>query len=151
MINKEKLILNIKADLFNLNEAITGLNKSFEKCLDLIDKQEKTFENYESIDSIIIKFARISDIYTQKILTSLMILSIEKPEGFIDKVNICEKLGIIESATDLGHIRDLRNSVTHDYEGDVVNRIFLDTMKYTPILLSNIDTTKQYLKKFDIN
>jgi uncharacterized protein YutE (UPF0331/DUF86 family) len=150
MINKEKLILNIKTDLFNLNEAITGLNKSFEKCLDLIDKQEKTFENYESIDSIIIKFARISDIYTQKILTSLMILSIEKPEGFIDKVNICEKLGIIDSAEELSVIREIRNYTSHEYASSMVNTIFKSIMKHIPILLNNIKTTKQYLKKFDI-
>jgi hypothetical protein len=149
MINKEKLKQHLKVELQNLTKSADILYKSYDSCKNIV--YPFNFLENEKVDALTIRLARSSDIYTQKILTSVLLLQKEQVDGFLDKVNICEKLGIIESATDLGHIRDLRNSVTHDYEGDVVNRIFLDTMKYTPILLSNIDTTKQYLKKFDIN
>jgi hypothetical protein len=151
MINEEKLKSNIKEELLLLDEALIGLKKSFIKCNELLDKENKTFENLESIDSIIIKFARISDIYTQKILTSVIILSLEKTDGFIDKVNICEKLGVIDSASSLSTIREIRNYTSHEYAPSMVNAIFKNIMQSIPILLKNIELTKKYLKnKFDI-
>ena len=147
MINREKLITNINNEFANLEIAIIGLQRSMEKCQPLLSKNNWSFSESESIDSLIVKFARISDILTQKILTSIVILSLEDFDGFIDKVNICEKLKVIISAEDMKEIRELRNKVNHEYVSDMIAQIFHHVMQYTPILLNNITQTKQYIVK----
>ncbi|MDC9715594.1 MAG: hypothetical protein PSN36_07260, partial [Gammaproteobacteria bacterium] len=93
MISKERLIENIKVELQNLETAVAGLQKSMQKCIPLSTQSDWSFSQSESADSLMVKFSRISDIFTQKILTSIVILSLENFDGFIDKINICEKLG----------------------------------------------------------
>jgi hypothetical protein len=145
MINKQQIKTNIKDQLENLNMVIVGLNKFYDKCLPFLDKKSKTFEDHESIDSFVIKFARISDIYTQKILTGLVILSFEYFSGFIDKINICEKLNIINCADEMMEIRFTRNKISHEYVSEQVDEIFIQVMQQTPLSLKNINKTLQYI------
>lgn len=145
MISKERLIENIKVELQNLETAVAGLQKSMQKCIPLSTQSDWSFSQSESADSLMVKFSRISDIFTQKILTSIVILSLENFDGFIDKINICEKLGVIISAQDMVDIRQLRNKVNHEYESEMITKIFNDILEYTPKLLANIEQTKSYI------
>lgn len=147
MINQQKLIANINNEFVNLEIAIAGLERSMEKCQPLLLKNEWSFSESESIDSLIVKFARISDIFTQKILTSIVVLSLEDFDGFIDKINICEKLNAIISAQDMQNIRALRNKANHEYNGDMIAQIFHNVAQYSPLLLKNIAQTKRYIAK----
>jgi hypothetical protein len=149
MINQEKLRKYLIDELASLIKSEQILQKSHKSCESI--SLPFSFNESEKIDALTVRLARSSDIYTQKILSSILLLLKENTDGFIDKINLCEKMGIIDSADDMKYIRDLRNSVTHDYDGDFINKIFIDTMKYTLILLKNITTTKEYLQqKFDI-
>ena len=148
MINKQKTTNNINQELENLELAIVGLQRSMDKCQPLLLKDDWSFSESESVDSFVVKFSRISDIFTQKILTSIVILSLEDFDGFIDKVNICEKLNVIISAEDINNIRALRNKANHEYNSDMLIEIFQNVMQYAPKLLENIEQTKQYIKKY---
>ena len=143
MINQEKLKSNLEQELTNLTKSKDILQRSFDSCADII--YPFNFNESEKIDALTVRLARCSDIYTQKILTAILILLKEKADGFLDKINLCEKFNIIESSQELAYIKDLRNSVTHDYDGEFINKIFIDTMQYTLILLKNIQQTKNYL------
>ncbi len=143
MINEEKLVKSLNTELNSLDKSIAVLQESYKECVNIT--YPFSAKESVSVDALTIRLARSSDIYTQKILTAIIMLTKEKADGFIDKINLCEKLYIIDNADDMKVIRDLRNSVTHDYEGDTINKIFLNTLKYTPKLLANIAATKQYI------
>lgn len=142
MINEEKLIKNVAVELKNLDKAIIKLQESYQDC-----KVIDVYDDDVVADALSIRFARASDIYTQKILSTLVALLHETTQGFIDKINICEKFYIINNAQELLAIRDLRNSVNHEYAGDMIIKIFDDTMEYTPKLMANIEQTKTYINK----
>lgn len=147
MMNQQKLTENIKVELENLNIAVAGLQQSMQKCTPLLTQDDWSFSQSESIDSLMVKFSRISDIFTQKILTSIVVLSLEDFDGFIDKINICEKLGVIISAQDVADIRQIRNKVSHEYANDAIVKIFHETLEYASKLLANIDQTKTYINQ----
>lgn len=69
-----------------LLQSIQTLSKSLEKCEKIGVKDNYNFEEMESFDSLTSKFARTSDIYTQKVLRrTVLILLRETQNTFIGK------------------------------------------------------------------
>jgi hypothetical protein len=54
---------------------------------------------------------------------------------FIDRMNLCEKLGAIPSAGSLIEIRDLRNAIAHEYAVDDLMELYADTLELASGLL----------------
>ncbi|CAC9572052.1 hypothetical protein [uncultured Gammaproteobacteria bacterium] len=140
MINEKKLIANVVVELKNLDKAVIKLQESYQHC-----KVIGVYDDDVVADALSIRFARASDIYIQKILSTLVALLHETTQGFIDKINICDKFYIINNGQELLAIRDLRNSVNHEYAGNMISKIFNDILEYTPKLLANIEQTKVYI------
>jgi uncharacterized protein YutE (UPF0331/DUF86 family) len=99
------------------------------------------------MDALSSKFARVSDIYTQKVLKTLLFLLREDAPTFIDRVNLCEKLGIIPSAEELISIRDLRNTIAHEYLSEKLLEIYQETIRLSDCLLKSILETEKVLKE----
>jgi hypothetical protein len=45
-------------------------------------------------------------------------------------------------------IRDIRNTIAHDYDGDSFNEIVLFVFQNTSFLLQGVETAMEYSKKF---
>ena len=75
MTNKDqKLRKLLKDNLILLEKAKISFYLSIEKCLAIGLKEDYTFEELESFDSLTSKFARTSDIFTQKVLKTIFSL-----------------------------------------------------------------------------
>ena len=95
----------------------------------------KLREEEESFDALTSKFARCSDILTQRILKTVVFILREEAPTFVDRMNLCEKLGAIPSAKSLIEIRDLRNTIAHEYAVDDLLELYADTLKLCPQLI----------------
>ena len=144
-MNDENYLNQLKKDLNDLSIAVESLKLSFRKCEKIGIKQEYNFDEQESFDSFTSKFARTSDIYTQKILKTIFILLRENPKSFIDKANLAEKLEIIPSAENLISIRDLRNEIVHEYMLEELPRIYKEIFSNYDNLILAIDKTKKFI------
>jgi hypothetical protein len=143
---EEKYILELKKDLDDLILYVESLNKSFLKCRQIGIKEKYTFEEQESFDSLSSKFARTSDIYSQKILKTIFFLLRENPKAFVDKANLAEKLGIIPSADDLISIRDLRNEIVHEYLLTKLTGIYKEIFSNYDNLVLAVNKTKEFVE-----
>jgi len=65
----------------------------------------------------------------------LIFLLREDAPTFLDRVNLCEKLGAIPSAKSLIEIRDLRNTIAHEYAVDDLLDLYAETLSLSPELL----------------
>jgi hypothetical protein len=130
-----------------LLQAIPSLERSLGKCLKFDFSLPISFEVEESMDALSSKFARVSDIYTQKVLKTLLFLLREDAPTFIDRVNLCEKLGIIPSAEELISIRDLRNTIAHEYLSEKLLEIYQETIRLSDCLLKSILETEKVIKE----
>lgn len=138
----------LKANLDLLDQALPSFGKSLEKCQSLDLTAHRSFEMEESLDALTSKFARVSDIFTQKVLKSLVLLTREDAPTFVDRMNLCEKLGIISSATDIIEIRDLRNQIAHEYLTENLTEIYGDCMVLSGKLLTEIKTANKAIQKY---
>jgi hypothetical protein len=133
-------LANVLADHRRLLlQAIPSFERSLSKCQSiLLDKEPLSFEAEESFDSLTFKFARISDIFTQKLLKSLVLYLREDAPTFLDRMNLCEKLGVIPSAESMVAIRDLRNLIAHEYSVDRIVDVYAETLRLADSLLAAI-------------
>jgi hypothetical protein len=123
-----------------LREALPSFVRSLEKCRSFKLEPPISFEIEESFDALTSKFSRVSDIFTQKVLKSFLILLREEAPTFLDRMNLCEKLGVIPSADDLIAIRDLRNLIAHEYLTENLQEVYLESIRLSQLLLQAIES-----------
>ena len=143
-MNSKNYLDELKSDFESLNLAVNSLKMSFDKCKIIGLKTIYNFEEQESFDSFTSKFARTSDIYTQKILKTIFYLLRENPKTFIDRANLAEKLEIIPSADQLITIRDLRNEIVHDYMPGELPGLYKEIFSNFNKLIASIEKTKGF-------
>jgi hypothetical protein len=145
MIDNKLNIKLLTEEISLLKKAIQTLELSVKKCSVIYQKNDYSFEDLESFDSLTSKFSRASDLYTQKIIRTIWISLHEPFVPFIDMLNQAEKLNIIYSADQLFEIRDLRNQITHEYLPDAITDLVPDVLEYAILLEKNFNTTKQFI------
>jgi hypothetical protein len=123
-----------------LGQAMPSFTRSIEKCHAFDLETLISFEVEESFDALTSKFTRVSDIFTQKVLKSFLILLREDAPTFLDRMNLCEKLGIIPSADDLIAIRDLRNLIAHEYLTENLLEVYKESLNLSVKLLQAIQS-----------
>ena len=143
----QDLLSELHRDINDLVHAAESLTLSYEKCKNIGVKDHYSFEEEESFDSLSSKFARTSDIFTQKVLKTIFLLLRENPKSFIDKVNLAEKLEIISSAEKLILIRDLRNEIVHEYVASELSRIYEEVLGQYSSLIDAVVTTKKNVQE----
>ncbi len=144
-MNPEALPPLLRTELAHLSRAAASLEKSVVKCSKLEPSPRQSFEDEESFDALTSKFARSADILTQKVLKTLVLLLRENAPTFIDRINLCEKLGVIPSAKIMIEVRDLRNMIAHEYATDDLLELYADTLKLAPALLSAISSAELFI------
>lgn len=138
----------LRANREVLDQAVPSFSKSLEKCRSLNLTGPRSFEVEESLDALTSKFSRVSDIFTQKVLKSLVLLTREDAPTFVDRMNLCEKLGVISSAADLIEIRDLRNQIAHEYLSDNLTEIYGDCLTLSEKLLTEIQVAHLVIERY---
>ena len=146
-ISKKKKLLTaqLNENFEALEKSLDVLNYSFRKCKSLGEKEEYEQEEQESFEALTSRFARTSDILTQKVFKSLFALLQENVKTIIDSANILEKLGIVENADDILNIRELRNQIAHEYVEADLNALFMDVLRYVPAIETVINNLKKYI------
>jgi hypothetical protein len=145
-MNEQPLRNLLRTELESLGRAASSLEKSAAKCSRLTPSPRQSFEEEESFDALTSKFARCSDILTQKVLKTLIFLLREDAPTFVDRMNLCEKLGAIPSAKSLIEIRDLRNTIAHEYAVDDLMELYADALKLCPQLLESAKSAEIFVQ-----
>lgn len=131
--------------LRSLARARTVLMRSYEKCsaitTPIAPEDEESLEAFEALTA---RFARASDILTQKVGKTIILITREDAPTFIDTANVLEKIGAIESAETLITVRDLRNAIAHEYTEEELQDLFDECVRRAPELVSMIDSTAAY-------
>ena len=123
-----------------LNSALPSFIRSIDKCRTFDLRAAIPFEAEESFDALTSKFSRVSDIFTQKVLKSFVMLTREDAPTFLDRMHLCEKLGVIPSAEEMVTIRDLRNLIAHEYLSENLLDIYQECLELSGRLLDAIRT-----------
>ncbi len=132
------------------------IEKSYKKVKDIFPLSAPRYETLsdeevEAIDQYLFRFAKLQDSIGNKLfrlIVSEYVDDIEKTT-FLDILNKLEKIGILDSVTIWKNMRDIRNSISHQYDDDskemaeALNNIFA----YKDELLKIFDKISDYYNK----
>jgi uncharacterized protein YutE (UPF0331/DUF86 family) len=142
----ENLLELLKEELKLLDDAAKILKRSFEMCRKFDAKKPYPIEELDHLEALTSRFARLSDILTQKVLRLIDEIDLETPGTMRDRLNRAEKKEIISNAESFAKIRHLRNDIAHEYMPQAINEIFLKVIEWTPVLLKTVEAIHQYTK-----
>ncbi|RKX84070.1 MAG: hypothetical protein DRP57_06635 [Spirochaetes bacterium] len=144
----KKNIELIKNELDIMNRAKDILEYSYKTCSIISIKDTYLNDELDKFEALTSRFARLSDILTQKIFRLIEYLEMESPGTVRDRINRAEKWGLIDKADDFFLIRELRNSIAHEFLPEAINQIYREVLKYTPVLFKVCDNVTLYIKRF---
>jgi hypothetical protein len=151
MSDRRELLKKILGELVeNLTQAEIVLKKTLEdidekKLIAKITNSETlSWEEMNLIEAFAARFARLSDIFTQKFLRIIDELELVFDGSNIDRLNRAEKRGLIDSTETFMSIRELRNDISHEYKSADVLEVFIHCYKMSEPLLKATKKAVEY-------
>jgi hypothetical protein len=137
MTEKERRLLALFEDQIALaTQAGKRLGESLDRVAEEeLDQLAATPEGAERLDALTIRFARLSDLLTQQVFRLADLLELEPEGSLIDRLHRAEKRGWIDSADDWKRIRQLRNSISHEYLPERWKAVVREVLRDAPALL----------------
>jgi uncharacterized protein YutE (UPF0331/DUF86 family) len=122
-----------------LDKSVDVFSYSYKRCKEVNEKPKYSEQDLERFESLTGRFARLADLLVQKIFRLIDRMDLEDQGTVRDRINRAEKKGLIESAEQFVLIRELRNTIAHDYDPIAIEKMFLAVLDFCPILIDAVD------------
>ena len=134
--------------LVNLKETEKWLRHSYEVCVPIGIKNNYTISEWDALEALTSRFARTTDLISNKVLRAIDYIEFEYQQGtLLDVMNRSHKRGLIGSVEEMHDIKDLRNTITHEYAAAQLKIIFQEVLEATPKLFTLIQNIHNYCDK----
>lgn len=130
---QDKLAL-LGADAVRLQLAADHLQWSLARCCDLGPAPWQP-EQLERLESMASRFARLSDLLTQRVMRLADEIELESPGSLLDRIHRAEKRGWAAADGQLVRVRELRNLIAHEYKDEDLAALYAELLKLAPSLL----------------
>ena len=138
----------LQENLNKLNLSVKWVQRSYDQIKKIKLDNNYSPDEFDKLEVLASRYARTTDMLVNKVFRSIDTLESEDIGTIIDIMNRAEKREIVESAELLHTIKDLRNSVVHEYQIDKIVNFFGDIVKFTPVLLEVIKKTNEYCLRY---
>jgi len=139
---KEKL----KVDYILLEKQIFWLEISYKQCSQIGIKADYTIEEFGYFETLCSRYSRGIDFLIRKIFRSLDEFEFENQGTLVDVVNHAHKRNLFEDIDQLRLMKDMRNTIVHEYIEDNLVAIFADVFEYTQSLMKIMNNTRVYME-----
>jgi len=137
----------LRENIGSLNLSLKRLMYSYEVCCKIKLKEEYSEDEFAAFEAMTARYARTTDILVNKVLRSLDVVEYIEGGTVIDAANNAEKRGLAD-ARDIRKLKDLRNSIAHEYIVEKLPRFFGKALEYIPLLKRAIDDLNAYCAKY---
>lgn len=140
---KEKL----QEDKKLLEKQLFWIKISFEECIKIGIKEKYSIEEFGKFETLCSRYSRGIDFLIRKIFRTLDEYEFENQGTLVDVVNNAHKRGLFEDIEEIRTMKDIRNTIAHEYIEDELVDIFDEVLQYTEKLITIINTTLKYINK----
>ncbi len=130
-MNKENLIINIKL----LKRQIYWLQISYDETKSIGIKKQYSVDEFGRFETLCSRFSRSINFLVRKVYRSIDEYEFETQGTLIDVVNRTHKRGLLDNVGDVRVIKEIRNSIAHEYIEEGLLDLFEDVLKYASKLL----------------
>lgn len=128
-----------------LEKQLFWITISYNECNKIGLKNDYTIDEFGKFETLCSRYARGVDFLIRKIFRTLDEYEFENQGTLIDVVNNAHKRGLFESIEELRVMKDIRNSIVHEYIEDDLVENFEDVLNYSNRLILFINNTLEYI------
>lgn len=139
----EKLI----KDRSLLEKQLFWIELSFNECKEIGIKKSYDVEEFGKMETLCSRYSRGIDFLIRKIFRTLDAYEFENQGTLVDVVNNAHKRGLFEDIEKLRVMKDIRNTIAHEYVEEELASVFEEVLEYTLELISIFKTTLHYIDK----
>ncbi len=130
-----------------LQKQLSWLQISFNECLEIGIKEIYSIEEFGKFETLCSRYSRSIDFLIRKIFRTLDEYEFENQGTLIDVVNNAHKRELFNDIDEVRIMKDIRNTIVHEYIEDELVDVFDEVLEYTEKLIEIIDNTSVYIKK----
>jgi nitrate reductase NapAB chaperone NapD len=123
------------------------LRISYEQCKSIGIKDAYTIDEFGYFETLCSRFSRSIDFTIRKFLRTLDAYEFENQGTLVDVINRAHKRNLFQNIDDIRTMKDIRNSIVHEYIEEELAATFNELLVYTPKLLDFMQNSLQYAKK----
>ena len=139
----EKLLLDREL----LKKQLFWIDISYVECKIIGINDEYSIEEFGKLETLCSRYSRGIDFLIRKIFRSLDEYEFENQGTLVDVVNNAHKRGLFEDIDKLRIMKDIRNTIVHEYIEDELTQVFEEVLEYTEYLIQIIQNTLNYIDK----
>lgn len=140
---KEKLA----QDLQLLEKQMRWLELSYQQCSSIGIKKQYSIEEFGYYETLCSRYSRGIDFLIRKIFRTLDEYEFENQGTLIDVVNNAHKRNLFQDIDQLRLMKDMRNTIVHEYIEDHLVDVFEAVLEYSGSLMGIMKNTKKYMAK----
>ena len=137
----------LQQDTVLLRKQLEWLEYSYDECREIGIKQEYTVEEFGRFETLCSRYSRGIDFLIRKAFRTIDAYEFENQGTLIDTVNHAHKRGLIESVERIRIMKDIRNTITHEYIEEALSEVFDEVLDATGTLTGMIQKTLDYMEK----
>lgn len=137
----------IQQDKTLLEKQLFWLNLSFEECSQIGIKTEYSIDEFGRFETLCSRYSRSIDFLIRKIFRTIDAFEFENQGALVDVVNNAHKRGLVKNIDELRLMKDVRNTIVHEYVEEELINVFEEVLYHSEELLKMIKHTVSYLDK----
>ena len=122
-------------DFHLLQKQLFWIDISFNECTNIGIKEKYSIEEFGKFETLCSRYSRGIDFLIRKIFRTLDEYEFENQGTLIDVVNNAHKRGLFEDIDELRIMKDIRNTIVHEYIEDDLVEVFDEVLEYTAKLI----------------
>ncbi len=135
----------LQEDLILLQKQHNWLEISYEECSGIGLKKEFSVDEFGRFETLCSRYSRSIDFLIRKIFRTLDAYEFANQGTLVDVVNNAHKRGLFEDIDELRVMKDIRNTIVHEYIEEELQEVFDDVLKYSKKLLEIMEKTEKYI------
>lgn len=139
------MIDKLKQDKKLLEKQLFWVKISFDDCTNIGIKQEYSIEEFGKFETLCSRYSRGIDFLIRKLFRTIDEFEFENQGTLVDVVNNAHKRGLFEDIEELRIMKDVRNTIVHEYIEDELVAIFDEVLEYTEKLITIIKNSLAYI------
>ncbi len=137
----------LQEDKVLLEKQLRWIEISFDECKNIGIKDDYSIDEFGRFETLCSRYSRGIDFLIRKIFRTIDEYEFENQGTLIDVVNNAHKRELFSDIEEIRIMKDIRNTIAHEYIEDELVEVFEDVLKYTEKLIEIINNTLKYIEK----
>jgi len=136
----------LRLDTELLRKQQRWLQISYDECQAIGIRHDYSVDQFGRFETLCSRYSRSIDFLIRRMFRTIDAYEFENQGTLIDVVNHAHKRGLVPDIEQLRLMKDLRNTIVHEYVEEALHQLFSELLDYTPALLAMMAQTQRYLR-----